>query len=144
MKKSLVALVVVAAFISGCGVATRATFIYSPGDNINTSNKKSPQKVAVLSLEDKRRQNNTNAVYLYLIPLMPYGTMEYDRPDEANGFMSYAAYNFKPSEDIAKAVVEEMKQNKIFEEVFYTQREYEPGVDMIVAEKYVQQNIPAN
>jgi len=97
------------------------------------NNKKLPLKVAVLPLVDKRNSKNSNAAILILIPLMPFGPLNYDRPDTANGYTTHASYTFKPTEDIAKATVVELKQNQIFEEVFFSQRENEPGIDMIMS-----------
>jgi hypothetical protein len=125
-----ICLVVLALFASGC--ASRGAFVYEPGSIVNANNKKLPLKVAVMPLEDKRQSDNTNAVLLYLIPLMPFGPLNYDRPDSANGYITHASYNFRPSEDLAKAAVEELKRNEFFEEVFFTQREKEPGIDMIM------------
>jgi hypothetical protein len=123
--------VVIALLASGC--ASRGAFVYEPGDIVNVDNKKLPFKVAVMPLTDKRQHENSNAVFLYLIPLMPFGMLNYDRPDTANGYTTHASYNFRPTEDLAKATVEELKQNKFFEEVFFTQREKEPGIDMIMS-----------
>lgn len=130
MKNFSICLVAFALFITGC--ASRGAFVYEPGNVINVNNKKLPFKVAVMPLEDKRQHENTNAVLLYFIPLMPFGPLTYDRPDTANGYTTHASYNFRPSEDLAKATVEELKRNQIFEEVFFTQREKEPGIDMIM------------
>ena len=118
--------------VSGC--ATRAAFMYSPSDTVAAELKNAPLplKVAITPLSDARNHDNTNYGPLHLIPLVPYGSRHYDRPDAANRFISHASYNFRPSEDFAKAVMEEIKQNRFFEEVFLTQREREPGVDLIV------------
>jgi hypothetical protein len=133
--KRLTSVIIISLFVLVSGCASRAAFIYKHGEIVNTNNKKAPVKVAVLPFEDMRGDNNMNSVLLYLIPLMPFGTIEYDRPEAASGFLTHAAYNFRPSEDIAKALVEEMKQNNLFDEVFFTQREKEPGVDMVVTGK---------
>jgi hypothetical protein len=114
------------------GCATRGAFVYEPASIVNINKIKLPYKVAVMPLEDKRKLENTNARLLYLIPLMPYGTLEYNRPDTANGYTTHVSYNFRPAEDFAKATVDELKRNNFFEEVFFTQREKEPGIDLIM------------
>lgn len=116
--------------ISGC--ASNAAFIYEKGNTVNVENNKLPYKIAVMPLEDKRGHDNTNMIMLYLIPVVPFGTLNYDRPDAANGFVTHASYNARPSEDIAKAVVDELNQNKFFDEVFFSQREKEPNIDMLM------------
>ena len=128
-KKIAVLFVLFVFFLSGC--ASRAAFNYKTGDIVN-ANIKLPLKVAVLPFDDKRGEDNMNALLLYLIPLMPFGPLEYDRPETASMFMTHPGYNFRPSEDIAKAAVAELKQNRFFDEVFFSNREKEPGIDMIM------------
>jgi hypothetical protein len=120
-----------ALLVGGCD--TRAAFSYHLSPRVSADGAPLPLKVAVLPFRDMRGEKNTNAVLLYLIPLMPYGPINYDRPDAANGFLFHSAYNFRPSEDLAKAAVEELQQNQFFSEVFLTQREHEPGVDLILS-----------
>lgn len=114
------------------GCASRAAFNYKPSPQVTTAGGPLPLKVAVTPLDDLRGDDNANYVLMYLIPLFPFGWISYDRPDAANGFLYHAAYNFRPAEDLAKATVEELRQNGFFEEVFFTQREHEPGVDLIL------------
>lgn len=116
-----------------CGCASRAAFNYQLSPRVSMASSATlPLRVAVLPFEDRRGQDNTNYMLVYLVPLMPYGWINYDRPDAANGFLFHAAYNFRPSEDLAKAAVDELRQNQFFTEVFFTQREHEPGVDLIL------------
>lgn len=133
--KRVVAVLLVCLLSALTGCASRAAFVYRPSATVATGMKTLPLKVAVTSFDDLRQQDNTNSVLLYLIPIVPFGSIAYDRPDAANGFLFHAAYNFRPSEDYAKAVVEELKQNSYFDEVFYTQRQHEPNVDLIVTGK---------
>jgi len=115
------------------GCASRAAFNYQLSPRVSASNAPIPIKVAVLPFRDLRGENNTNSLLLYMIPLMPFGWINYDRPDAANGFLFHAAYNFRPPEDLAKAAVDELQQDQFFSEVFLTQREHEPGVDLILS-----------
>jgi hypothetical protein len=134
MKKIVIVMMVgLLSVLTGC--ASRAAFVYKPSSTVATGTKTLPLKVAVTPFDDLRQQENTNAVLIYLLPVVPFGSISYDRPDGANGFLFHAAYNFRPSEDYAKAVVEELKQNNYFDEVFFTQRQNEPNVDLIVTGK---------
>lgn len=136
MKTRIFLTVIIGALFLNAGCATRAAFTYSPSEKIISEIKAPlPLKVAVLPLEDLRGQDNTDYILLYMLPLAPYGSLYYDRPDGANRFLFHAAYNFRPAEDLAKAVVDEIKQNRFFEEVFYTQREREPDIDLIIRGK---------
>jgi hypothetical protein len=116
--------------VTGC--ASRAAFNYKPSDVSLNQKEKLPLKVAVMPFEDKRGDSNTNASLLYLFPLMPFGPIDYDRPDGANGYLFHSSYNFRPSEDLAKAAIEEFKANNIFDEIFLTQRENEQNIDMLM------------
>jgi hypothetical protein len=108
---SLLALI----YLTGC--ATKASFVYAAGPKY-IDNEIEDLHVAVLPFEDIRSTTNKNSVLLYLIPLMPYGYVNYDRLDGANGFLTHSSYNFRPTEDLAKALVSELKSNKLFSEVF--------------------------
>lgn len=132
MKRTLTAIIMVLAIcIFGC-TAKAPFFTYQTGEIVNTDKKHVPVKVAVFPFEDIRTDNNVDSSFLNLVPLVLYGSFEYDRPDAAGRFLHQVGYNFRPSEDIAKALVAEMKQNKFFDEVFLSLREKEPGIDFIV------------
>jgi hypothetical protein len=139
MKKLTLFMVVVIISLTVGGCAKRAAFMYNPSEKVpgEVKNAPLPLKVSVTPFLDARGQNNTSYLPLDLIPLVPYASLHYDRPDASNRFIYHAAYNFRPSEDFARAVVDEMKQNHFFEEVFLTQREREPGVDLTVTGKII-------
>lgn len=126
---------------SGC--ASRAAFIYTPGPIVTVSSPPLPLHVAVLPFEDRRGDQNTNAVLLYLIPLMPFGWIDYDRPDAANGFLFHESYNFRPPEDLARAAVSELQQDNFFAEVFFTERAHEPNIDLVLSGRIEQASYDA-
>lgn len=131
MKKLiLIGIIISIVFVSGC--ASKAAFSYKPSENQEKSSEKLPLRVAVMPFEDLRGESNTNAAIAYLIPLMPFGPINYDRPDGANGYLFHSSYNFRPSEDLAKATIDEFKSKNVFEEIFLTQREKEPNIDMLM------------
>lgn len=116
-----------AAAVSGC--ASRAAFNDQLSPRVTmASGTALPLRVAVLPFEDRRGQDNTASMLVYIVLLVPDGWINYDRPEAANGFVFHAAYNFRPSEDLVKAAVEALRQNQFFTEAFFTQREHEPGV----------------
>jgi hypothetical protein len=126
------ALACIVALTAGC--SSRAAFSYRPSPVVAAPGPPLPLpvKVAVVPFRDLRGDDNTDATLVYLVPLAPFGWQNYDRPDAANGFITYAAYNFRPSEDFARATADELKQNGFFSEVFVTDREREPGVDLVL------------
>jgi hypothetical protein len=129
-RRITIPLLVVLATSAGC--SSRAAFYYTPGVPVTTSAPPLPLRVAVLPFEDLRGDRNTDAALLYLIPLMPFSWINYDRPDGANGFLFHDSYNFRPPEDLAHAAVTELQQDKFFEEVFFTERAHEPNVDLVL------------
>jgi len=124
MKKNLLMLLaaVLAAFLSGCG--TTAKFVYPARMDDLVQVASAPahnQTVAVTPFDDFRNQDNTSGtVFLYMIPLMPFGWVEYDRPDAARLFLSINAYDFTPAEDLPKAAAVSLRRSNLFKDAFFT------------------------
>ncbi|RKY17634.1 MAG: hypothetical protein DRQ55_15300 [Planctomycetota bacterium] len=119
------------------GCSSAGAWKYRPLSHRRTA-APAPQRVAVLPFEDRRAEVNSNKALIYLIPLMPYGWMDYDEIEGASGFIAHAAYQIRPAEDLAKAVVSELEAANLFDEVFYTDRREQPDVDLIL-QGYVEQ-----
>lgn len=111
-----------ALLLSGCG--TTAKFVYparmddlvqvasAPAHNLT---------VAVTPFDDFRNQDNTSGTFfLYMIPLMPFGWVEYDRPDAARLFVSISSYDFTPAEDLPKAAAVSLRRSNLFKDAFFT------------------------
>ncbi len=58
--------------------------------------------------------------------------MDYRRPDTANGFMTAEAYNFRPSDDLADATATELRQTRLFNHVYVTNRVQGPGAQLML------------
>lgn len=84
------------------------------------------RSVAVPPLIDARPPQNDNRLMLYLIPLWPYGWQEMNAPEAGvNAHLTSGLWQFKPTEDIAKAFAMEVNNRHIFKEAFFTHRESE-------------------
>jgi hypothetical protein len=94
-------------------------------------------RVAVLPFEDLRGTDNSSSTFIYLIPGVPIGPMSYDQLESGSAYLTHASYQIRPSEDLAKAVVGELKKANLFKEVFYTEREREPDIDYILRGRVV-------
>ena len=110
------------ASIVGCG--TTAKFVY-PADGRNlTSFTDGPayqKKVAVTPFEDMRGDKNQfSTMFLYLIPAMPFGWIEYERPDAARSFSTINEFDFDASEDLAKAAAYSLRKSGLFQDAFFT------------------------
>lgn len=122
MKRKLIIILLALSVLSGCG--TTAKFIYpAKGRNlIRFSDGPAYQKkIAVVPFEDMRGDKNQYGTYfLYLIPLMPFGYAEYERPDAARMFNTIAEFDFDMSEDLAKAAAYSLRKSGLFVDVFFT------------------------
>ena len=110
---------------AGCGVHSK--FVY-PDDYKKLvqlyDTPQYPVNVGVLPLEDERNNVNSSGYLLYLIPLVPFGEANYNRPDSAKSFLTIAEFDFSPSEDLAKAIAASLRRSKLFENVYFS---YGPG-----------------
>ena len=80
------------------------------------------KSVAVPPLADNRINENHNLVGLMYIPIIPYGWMNLNTPEGGQQHISSGLWLFKPPEDLAKAVAEEINNSGIFKEAFFTNR----------------------
>lgn len=108
-----------ALILSGC--ASQKTWQYSSNaysEEVQLFDK----AIAVPALMDSRVNENSNMVGLYLIPLFPYGWQELNTPEGISMHLNSADWKWRPNEDIAKAVAEELDKSNIFKEAFFTNR----------------------
>ncbi len=121
MKPYLMALGV-AVLCSGCG--TTAKFIYPARGRNLIRFEDGPayqQTVAVTPFREMRGDNNEVSTYfLCLIPLMPFGWAEYERPEAARMFNSIREFDFDASEDLAKAAAYSLRESGLFKDAFFT------------------------
>jgi len=127
-------LVLSIALLSGCG--TTAKFVYPSKYQDLVKLYDQPKynvTVAVLPFEDMRGDvNSFGGAYLYLIPLVPYGSYKYERPDAARMFNTVSQFEFNPSEDLAKAVVVSLQRSGLFKDVFFTFGGEKANADLII------------
>lgn len=122
MKKILMFLIlsVLAALIFGA-CSTQRVWTYKADTYIKTEplvNK----SVAVPPLADSRENVNNNLIALMYIPVMPFGWMNLNTPEGGQRHIASGLWLFRPPEDIAKAVAEEVNNSGIFKEAFFTNR----------------------
>lgn len=82
--------------------------------------------------EDQRPTDNDRYFWLCVIPLVPYSESHYSRPENANGFLTEAAYNFRPESDLAEATAQDLRRTGMFRDVFVTERNVDPGAPLIL------------
>jgi hypothetical protein len=72
--------------------------------------------IVVPPLADLRPANNTDRVWLYLLPLMPYGWQDFNQPERMTTHVNSGRWQFTPTEDIAKALATEVANRRLFTE----------------------------
>ncbi len=122
MKKYLgpMVLIIVALLILG-GCSSQRVWTYTPNPYVKTEplvNK----SVAVPPFGDNRLKENSNLIALAYIPIMPLGWMNLNTPEGGQMHIASGLWLFRPPEDIAKAVAEEINNSGIFKEAFFTNR----------------------
>jgi hypothetical protein len=115
--------------LAGC--STKAGWQYQPSAT-SVGATPVPVTVAVEHFQDQRGTENSRYFWLCGIPLVPYCSATYKRPENANGFLTEAAYNFRPSDDLAQATADELRQAGLFREVFVTDRTADPGAQLLI------------
>ncbi len=118
-----------AVVLSGC--STKAGWQYTPSAT-KIAATPVPAVVAVEHFSDLRGTENSRYFFLCVIPLVPYCTSSYKRPENANGFLTEAAYNFRPSDDLAQATAWELQQSGLFHEVYVTDRTADPNANLLI------------
>jgi len=122
MKKILMFLIcsVLAALIFG-GCSTQRVWTYK-ADPYVKAEPLVDKSVAVPPLVDSRENVNNSLIALMYIPVMPFGWMNLNTPEGGQRHIASGLWLFRPPEDIAKAVAEEINNSGIFKEAFFTNR----------------------
>ena len=129
---SVSVLLAFASALSGC--VSKAGWQYQPGP-AQLASSRLPVSLAVAKFDDQRGSENSTYFFLCIFPLVPYCTAKYDRLENANGFLSAGAYNFRPADDLAEASAAELRQAGLFRDVFVTNRTVDPGTPLILRGK---------
>lgn len=116
----LVLVFLVAWLAAGC--SSQRGWAYIPTDPVKQS-PRIAKAVAVVPFIDHRPSRNKNNLGLRLIPLMPFGWQELNAPETIQGHVASGLWQFKPTEDMAKALALEVQNRHLFKEVFFTFRE---------------------
>lgn len=80
------------------------------------------KSVAVSPLSDKRKTVNNTMVSMFLIPLMPFGWQDLEIPEGSDvvAHMATGRWAFRPTDNFARAIAEELNNSGIFREAFFT------------------------
>jgi hypothetical protein len=101
-------------------------WVYKPNDYNNevghsASNHLRDKTISVLPFTDKRSNENSDALLLYMLPLAPFGYQNLSSPETTVRHVNSGLWvNFNPKDDFAKAMVEELNVSGKFKDVFFS------------------------
>lgn len=122
-----------AILMAGC--ASQKEWAYRP-NTYNNEAKKGNESVAVLPFTDSRSTTNRNNSALYWIPLVPFGTQHYEMPELKNQHANSEAWlNYRPKDDFAKALVQDLLSSNMFKEAYYS--ENKKDADLLIQGKII-------
>ena len=128
-KRVVVVGFVICALLTMMGCATQRSWTYNADPYVKTE----PlvhKSVAVTPLADDRENINRSWIGLMYIPVMPFGWVNYHTPEGVPMHVTSGPWIFKPTQDIAKAIAEEINNSGIFEEAFFTNRASEAELQL--------------
>jgi hypothetical protein len=70
--------------------------------------------------ESRPSANRSGTMFLYLIPLMPFGWLDYERPEAAHMFMTISSFGFDLDEDLGKAATRSLTDSTLFKRAYFT------------------------
>lgn len=108
--------------LAGCNTQAKWTYPLDPSV-LYRSNVQRPRELvmAVLPFREARPVTNRSATFLmYLVPLMPYGWVNYERPEAARTFNTIAKYELQLDEDLGKAATRSFDDSRLFRRVYFT------------------------
>lgn len=114
-------LAVLSILLLSAGCATSRDWKYTPEPR-KTTEAIADVSVAILPFEDHRENINKNRIAFYLIPLFPFGWANYETPEGQEVHITSSLWQFEPSDDLARAVSQEVENSRIFREAFVSNR----------------------
>lgn len=118
--------------------SSAAVSIARPQQSIQQNAAKKEQRralnLAVVPFAEKRGElKSYGGVYKYLIPLVPYGTIRYERPDEAKMFNIQNEFEFNMSENLLEILITAVRNSSLFGEVILTPTPSASRADVILS-----------
>lgn len=123
-------------FLNSCQTMKRADSLRNQAGAMPEASleKKYDLNLAVVPLAEKRGVlKKYGSVYTYLIPLVPYGTIRYERPDQARMFNTQDEFEFNMSENLLDVVVAAIRGSNLFNNVILTATPLESKADLILS-----------
>lgn len=142
-RQSRIFFIITALLLAGCSSINKSGIIKAPPGEASRNNARSRNSaeekkytpiLAVTPLLEKRGNlKSYGSVYKYLLPLVPYGTIRYERPDQAKMFNTPHEFEFNMSENLVKLLVDEVRRSALFDSVVLTPTPLESKADLILS-----------
>jgi len=130
MTKILCAWLCLACLTLSACTLDRSRYSYLPSAKLEQAGKPLPVTLAVDYLQDARGNGNENRLFLIWLPLVPYASSRYERPESDEKF---AFKGLKPSQDFALAAMQEIEQNNLFSRVVLLPEHRDAKADLILS-----------
>lgn len=121
MKKPwVIMLLMILPMLVGC--RTQMAWVYKP-NTYAPSPPRTAKTAVVLPFDDARRNENSDSLFFWMFPFIPSGGADYYTP-ECIPMHIYSGLwvNYKPTEDYAKALAQELRKTEVFKEVYFDNR----------------------
>lgn len=120
--RNVVLLLALVVLLLSSGCAQQKSWVYEP-NKYNAVETTSEKTVVIPPFKDERINDNSNLIALYMIPLVPFGSANFEVPEGATMHIASALWiNYKPTEDYPKALAEELKSAKLFKDSYFDYR----------------------
>jgi len=121
VQRTIATLLLALGPLLACNTQAKWTYPVDPQALYRTPLKPTELVIGVLPFREERPVTNRAATsLLYMIPLMPYGWVTYERPEAARMFNTIAEYQFSVDEDLGKAAARSLEQSGLFRRVYFT------------------------
>lgn len=111
---------VLVAFL-GCNTQAKWTYPINPDQLYRAEAQDARLTIGVLPFRESRPVKNQSAtMFLYLIPLVPFASVNYERPEAAKAFNTIAEWEFQVDEDLGKAAARSFENSGLFKRVYFT------------------------
>jgi len=105
----------------GCNTQAKWTYPINPEQLYRVEAQRTDLTIGVLPFRESRPVKNQSAtMFLYLIPLVPYASVNYERPEAAKMFNTIAEWEFQVDEDLGKAAARSFENSGLFKRVYFT------------------------
>ena len=121
MKRLLPLVILSALSLASCNIQGKWTYPLDSSRLFRGTVERPELVVAVLPFKEERPvANQAGTFWLYLVPLVPFGFVSYERPGAARFFNTLREYDFTLDEDLAKAAARSCEISGLFKRAYFT------------------------